>query len=173
MKYVTTAFLLVAGLALAPALAGDVPQNGNGEKPDRIVVGYAETITLLDSGLKVDARMDSGANTSSMHALNIEYFEREGDDDEWVSFVFEADGESISLERPLTRHTRIVQHSGERDRRPVVELEFCLDGIIHRAEFNLTDRSELTYPVLLGRRFLADAVLIDPAVSKTLSPGCP
>jgi len=172
MKYITCFFALMTGFALTPALADKDPDNSS-QASERIVAGYAETITLLDSGIEVNALMDSGANTSSMHALDIESFKRGDEDEEWVRFVFESGDQSITIEQPVTRYTRIIQHSGERDRRPVIELDFCLAGKIHRTEFNLTDRSELTYPVLLGRRFLADAVLIDSAASKTLSPDCP
>ncbi len=146
-----------------------VGNDNAGDAPSRKVMGYIERIVVLPDNIEAEARLDSGANTSSMHALDIEYL----DDEERVRFVFEADGQRATLERPLVRHTRIVQHSGERDRRPVASVEFCLDGRQHEAEFTLTDRSELTYPVLLGRRFLADVALIDPAVERTLSAACP
>ncbi|MEZ5504604.1 MAG: RimK/LysX family protein [Gammaproteobacteria bacterium] len=41
--------------------------------------------------------------------------------------------------------------------------KFMLDGHEYEAQFTLTDRSRFIYPVLLGRRFLEHAALVDPS----------
>ena len=172
MKHRAIPGLVLLCLAITPLMAND-EANQQTQIPVRTVLGYVEPISVLPDGIEVEARLDSGASTSSMHALEIEVLEDGDNGDKRVKFVFESDDKRMTVERPLVRHTNIVQHSGERDRRPVVMMDFCMAGQQYEAEFTLTDRSALTYPVLLGRRFMGDVTLIDPAVSRISSPDCP
>ena len=52
-------------------------------------------------------------------------------------------------------------------RRFVVELDIRLGQKLQTTEFTLTDRSNMTYPVLLGRAFLMDLYVVDVARSYT------
>ena len=85
------------------------------------------------------ARVDSGAETSSLSAKDVVEFERDGDD--WVRFTFEHDSSDP------------------------VEMDIHLGDRLQRTEFTLTDRSRMTYPVLLGRAFLIDLYVVDVARS--------
>ena len=80
--------------------------------------------------------------------------------------------ESFTLERPLERYVRIVRHSGEHQRRPVVMLEVCLGNKLHDIEFSLIDRSHFIYPVLLGRSALQGQAVIDPDETYLSRPRC-
>lgn len=170
----------IVGLAAALALLGCVTPSGAAQEPaeDDIkrIVGWVERFTLLPQGIPVKAKLDTGARTSSISAIDIERFERDGD--RWVRFtlVLEDVDDVVHrerLERPLYRNVLIKDHDDASDRRPVVELDFCLDGRSHRAQFTLADRSGFIYPVLLGRRFLTDGFVIDPATSFEASSDCP
>ncbi len=128
----------------------------------RIIVGALEWVYLPIATHHYQARIDSGATTSSIHADNILRFERDGK--KWVRFELREDDDSepIEIETPLTRMVLIRQASaGETERRPVVTLTVNLGGLQQNSEFTLTDRSKMTYPVLLGRNFLQDVTLID------------
>ena len=52
-------------------------------------------------------------------------------------------------------------------RRFVVELDIRLGQKLQTTEFTLTDRSNMTYPVLLGRAFLMDLYVVDVSRSYT------
>lgn len=129
----------------------------------KLVVGSTEWIYLTPPGHHYQARVDSGATTSSLSAQDITRFERNGK--RWVSFKLQHDDEAepLLIEAPLVRNVRIRQASAEEvERRPVVQLTVNLgSGLQQDAEFTLTDRSQMTYPILLGREFLRDIVLID------------
>lgn len=135
---------------------------------DKIVVGRAEWIGLTNIGTYLKARIDSGANTSSLSAKDITYFERDGEN--WVRFKLGLTEEDVAveevrdqwIERPVVRRVRIIQASGD-ESRPVISLMMTLGPIQESVEFTLNDRSHLTYPVLLGRRFLMDIAVIDVA----------
>jgi len=154
--------LTAASPALAPS--GCPPVTSAAPELDgKTLVGGTEWIYLTPPGRHYKARIDSGAATSSLSALNIENFERNGEP--WVRFDLQHDDESeaVHIEVPLQRYVRIRQASADGvDRRAVVLLTLNLGPELQQqAEFSLTDRSEMTYPILLGRSFLQDLTLID------------
>lgn len=128
----------------------------------KMIVGEVEPLYLAIPGLVYEARIDSGATTSSLHATGIQRFERDGE--RWVRFdiLDPASGNRVTLERELSRTARILQSGSEdAERRAVVELPFVIGDHRQSAEFTLTDRSHLTYPILIGRNVLRDVMLID------------
>jgi len=136
------------------------------------IMGWVERVEIFGSGLSMKAKLDTGAKTSSLDATEIEIFREDGK--RWVRFVITDDDaqESFTLERPLERYVRIVRHSGEHQRRPVVMLEICLGSNLHDIEFSLIDRSNFIYPVLLGRSALQGQTLIDPDETYLTRPRC-
>lgn len=150
---------------LKPVACPEIPQ-GDDPAPDKTLLGTLEWIWLEPPGRAYRARVDSGANTSSISAVNVREFERDGKD--WVRFTFDHDGEESEamIERPVERVVLIRQVSAaEPERRPVVLLTVRLGDLVQKTEFTLTDRTEMTFPVLLGRDFLRDLYLIDVAKS--------
>lgn len=145
--------------------------SGNNSATDKDVVGELEYVRLQPPDGLYEARIDTGATTSSLDARNIETFERDGED--WVRFTMPAPAgqeEDIEMEEPVARFVRIIQSSTEDyDRRPVVELQYQLGNTKRMAEFNLTDRSNLTHPMLVGRNILRDLLVVD--VSQKHSTG--
>lgn len=134
----------------------------------KVLVGRNEWVGLPDVGTYLKARVDSGANTSSLSATEITPFERDGED--WVRFKLGVNEEDVVvedvvdewIEEPVVRRVRIIQAAGE-ESRPVISLIMTLGSIREPVEFTLKDRSHLSYPVLLGRRFLLDISVIDVA----------
>lgn len=139
----------------------------------RAVVGWVEFVTLEDFDVIAKAKLDSGAMTSSLHAEKIEYFERDGR--QWVRFEFDKKArpplhgmpavprQTRTIEAPLKRMVKIKQHTVKYVQRPAVDLALRIGDQVYHVEFTLTDRDAFIYPVLLGRRFLQTALIIDPA----------
>lgn len=129
---------------------------------DKLLVGEIETVHIDPSDIKMLARIDSGATTSSLDARRITRFERDGKD--WVRFdlVNRQNDEVKTIERPLVRNARIVQSNTEEyERRPVVLMNLTLGDISQMVEFTLSDREHLTYAVLIGRNVMKDIILVD------------
>ncbi|HDZ46784.1 hypothetical protein LCGC14_0121130 [marine sediment metagenome] len=134
----------------------------------KTLVGRSEWVGFPGVGTYLQARVDSGANTSSLSAKDITRFERDGED--WVRFKLALNEDDVVvesqrdewIEAPIERRVRILQASGE-ESRPVISLLMTLGPISENVEFTLNDRTHLVYPVLLGRRFLMDIALIDVA----------
>jgi len=128
------------------------------------VFGEAEMGHIPALSLRFPARIDTGARTTSLHATNIELFERDGKD--WVRFQNDRSGNGVqNWELPLKRMVRIKRKQGGSIERPVVELKIQVGDVIQRLEVNLADRGNFEYPLLIGRDFLQDLVIVD--VSKS------
>lgn len=136
-----------------------------------IIAGWVEEIVLAPSQTRYRAKLDTGAKTSSIHALHIEEFERDGQ--QWVRFQLPRGqgkkSKETTLEVPLYRKTLIKRHKLDSAKRYVVELGFCMDSQYYETQFTLADRSNFIYPVLLGRRFLENKVIVDSAVTHKYS----
>lgn len=128
----------------------------------KVIVGEVENFYLAGPQLIYKARIDSGAETSSIDARNITRFERDGGN--WVRFDVPVPGaeEFVTLEKEISRRVKVIQASAdEAERRVVVELQFSIGDHQQVAEFTLADRSNLSYQALIGRNVLRDVMLID------------
>ena len=127
---------------------------------DRMVVGRVERVRVDPPGFIMDARIDTGADSSSIHAERISEFERDGKD--WVRFDIVTEQLNVTLERPVRRHVRVFQQSDKAGtRRPVVDMRILIGNISDTFEFTLADRSHLEHNMILGRNFLTDLAVVD------------
>lgn len=127
---------------------------------ERAVMGWLESVFFRPWNIRMTAKLDTGANTSSLHAERIERFTRNGD--KWVRFSLgRGEDKKVVVERPVIRMANIKQHGKGSSQREVVMMVLCKNGKEYETEFTLVDRSNFSYPVLLGRSFLKDTALVD------------
>ena len=142
------------------------PINNDSELGEKQILGEVEWVGLPSIGTYLESRVDTGAASSSLSARDITPFERDGED--WVRFKLALDDDDAvvdslrdkSIEAERVRTARIRQASGTEER-AVIELPVKMGSIEQTVEFTLTDRSRLTYPILLGRNFLRDIAVVD------------
>ncbi len=131
------------------------------------IAGWLEVVILSPWQTRLRAKLDTGAKTSSMHAENIEVFERAGK--QWVRFDLpKGKAKSNKAERvelPVVRDVMIKRHDLPPAIRYVVEAGFCLNQHYYTTEFTLADRKNFNYPILLGRQFLKQTILVDSSDS--------
>lgn len=133
----------------------------------RRILGRVEWAYLDVIGYPLKARIDTGAKSSSLSAAGIQFFERDGVG--WVRFFLPRDPEQKRYERPVVRVARIRKSlSDDIEERPTIKLMVQVGGSIDEAEFTLTNREDLSYPVVLGRNFLQDVFLVDVGKSFTM-----
>ena len=167
-------------LLLAPVVMGGIAFGAPAEseksaKPvkPRVVIGRIEFIVVRDVGLRLKARIDTGAGVSSIHAKILEI--KKTSDGESVRFqITDAEGTTETLERRIVGWSRIkVMGSDRKNRRPIVELRICLGGKKLKGRVNLNDRSNYLYPVLIGRNLLnTGKYLVDPGQRYLEEPDC-
>ncbi len=165
--------VLFSGLVLGAAGAGANEIN---------IYGVSEKAALPELGLKLPAKLDTGAVTASLSALNIKTFKRENQD--WVRFDLAVDGtqEGETLELPVVRTSQIKRRADDvtdesaptHTSRPVIEMDVCLGGERQTIEVNLTDRTAFSYPLLIGSTALQQfQAAVDPSVKYSAGdPGC-
>lgn len=144
------------------------------ELPRKMLVGRREQVWIEPLQMTLPARIDTGAETASLDARNIEEFERNGK--AWVRFdiVHPVNGEAISMEREVSRYVRILQSSTDKpERRAVIELGIVIGNIRQEAEFTLSNRSHLDFQVLVGRNILRDLMIVDVGQSNIAAPRIP
>ncbi|MEL7451903.1 MAG: RimK/LysX family protein [Pseudomonadota bacterium] len=184
---------MFGGLSLmsAPALADDQIH----------ILGWLEHATITSVGIRMDAKLDTGAKTSAIHAEilsrdslaetdEIELRAENDDDEEMLDFdpdqdienqttrvvlfrVSNEEGEERILEREVIRTVRIKRRGGGVERRPVVELDLCIAGIPVEGEVSLADRTTFNYPLLIGRDMLDDGdIAVNPDSDYTAAAKC-
>lgn len=125
-----------------------------------VLMGEVEKIYLVKEKITFDARVDTGAVSSSLGVFNATKFERDGEN--WIRFTLTPNKESQMYEYPIVRMIKIAQRSGTpADNRPVIELQFKLGEQSYVSNFNLANRSHLEFQVLIGREFLRDIAIVD------------
>lgn len=141
-------------------------------------LGWIEWAWLQPGDIRIKTKLDTGAKTSSIHAVDIETFEHEGE--LWVRFRIplkqrpdDSDhGADVHVERPVIRETRIKEHERESIERYVVEMALCIGGMTFTTPMTLADRGGFNYPLLLGRSALKGRSVIDPARTFTTGECC-
>jgi len=163
-------YLLLVSLLAAIAFA--LPQEAHARDPSKTIFGYVERVIISSSGFSLKAKLDTGAETSSLDAHNIQRFRR--GDARYVRFDVKdpKTGDFVTLERPLARMVRIKEHDAPSKRRPVVKMWICLGHLTQQVEVSLTSRSEFIYPLLIGRSAMRGSVIVDPDLTFTSKAKC-
>lgn len=154
------------------AMAGQ-PERMAEEK--KITLGWLQSIRLLPETVRLTAKLDTGAKSSAIHAVDVIAYSKDGR--EYVDFSIPVELKSgvtnLRYSLPVIKQSKIKQHDRDLDIRYVVELDFCIAGGIYSAQFSLDDREQFNYPVLLGRDFLKNYFVVDPAQTFVAKYHCP
>ena len=139
-------------------------------KPKQMI-GWRESVSLPDLNLSLfSSKTDTGARTTALHASNISEIEVDGE--QWVEFIPDHDAsvpESCCKARVL--HVRsITNTSGVPEERFIIATTLRIGEQEQRIEVSLTNRSEMKFPLILGRTALRVCRLtVDPSRSWLVS----
>jgi len=134
------------------------------KKKDLKIIGRLEPINFPEWDLYgIDAKIDTGAYTSSLHCHHIKSIQK--DDGEYVRFnLLDPSHETYNdklFELPIHRKKVVKSSNGSREERFVVKTKVKLSDRLLTAELSLTDRSEMRYPVLVGRKLINGRFIVD------------
>lgn len=131
---------------------------------DYVVIGKTELVDLPDLGLThVEMKVDTGAQTSSMHAFDIEEFERDGE--KYVRFKinpFRKSAQVSQFEVKLFDKRKVKGTCGKATMRPIIRSTIKLGHVVKQVEFTLSNRENMKYRFLLGRQAMEDHILVHP-----------
>ena len=123
-------------------------------------VGWRELVDLPGIGLtSIPAKIDTGARTSSLHARVLEDFEREGQ--HYVRFAVDWDDIAHEGEAVRVDLRGITSSNGETQNRYVIKTPLRIGNVEFRAELSLADRSDMKFPMLVGRTALRRRFVVD------------
>lgn len=113
--------------------------------------------------LDVEAKVDTGAYSSSIHISLVEEI-LIGNNTVLKAYIYENSHFSSNHQSfEFTDFTlkNVKSSNGIIEKRYVVKTLVKLKGKKIRTQFTLTDRSDMKYPILLGRKFLSKRFLVD------------
>jgi hypothetical protein len=152
-------FILLLNLFLLSG--GDRAQAG-----ERTKIGLVEDVILLTWGIRLPARIDTGAAHSSLDARELTI------KDNVAEFKLPAKYGGRQLRLPIIKW-QTIRSAESKERRPVVEIELCVGPKHLRSRVNLNDRSKVKYPLIIGRDILRENFVVDCMESKCAPPSCP
>lgn len=131
------------------------------------IIGANEPVYFLPMKAPFMARIDTGAETSSIDADNITPFERDGE--KWVSFdlVNRDANETHHFEKKIHKQIKIRRIEESEDRL-VVTMDVKMGGEIIKTQFTLAKRDKFNYQALIGRNILTGRAIVDTSLSNTL-----
>ena len=135
-----------------------MPQN-------KIILGSEEWCSFPELGIPaIKARVDSGAKTSALHAINIAPFVKDGIN--WVKFDINPIQNNlktvIHCEALLIDKRVVKSSSGFREQRYVIQSNINIGSDLWAIEMTLTNRDSMGFRMLLGREAMSGRILVDP-----------
>ncbi|HWR84449.1 MAG TPA: RimK/LysX family protein [Rhodoglobus sp.] len=128
------------------------------------LAGWREWVRLPGIGVPwVKAKLDTGAQTSSLHAFDAEEFQR--DAASWVRFRVrpwqESDEDEVVVELPVHDRRRVRSSNGQVQERIVVRMNLVLMEQEVDAEVTLSNRDQMGFRMLIGREALQQGFVVD------------
>jgi hypothetical protein len=122
-----------------------------------IRAGWREWVQLPDIDVPwIKAKLDTGAQTSSLHASSIRAFDRDGED--WVRFRVrpwqDSTEDDVVVELPIQDRRNVRSSNGHVQERIVVRMRIVLLQKTIRTDVTLSNRSTMGFRMLIGRRAL-------------------
>lgn len=132
------------------------PEASSEEEEEATAVGLKETIIIkrINDNKPFEGKVDTGADRCSLHGTDIEV------GDNYVRFMCE----DVRYKVPLERFVNVLASNGS-EKRPIVKFNVEFNGnTFEDIEFNISDRSDMKFPVIIGRNLLEVAgVMVNPS----------
>ncbi|QYJ84714.1 RimK/LysX family protein [Shewanella mesophila] len=132
---------------------------------DKRVIGPVAPISIVETGLVFETRIDSGAVENSLHAVDLKI---EGGVDDMELNVgkmlyFTTENEKGESHRVHARiaEVSLIRNAQGSEIRYMVELNVGEPGLEYKVKVNLRDRSKMTNKLLIGRNWLQGHYLVD------------
>jgi hypothetical protein len=131
---------------------------------EKVIIGRSDRIDFPDLHMSnVEAKIDTGAFTSAIHYHRAEEVEKNGK--KYLHFTLldpahpEFNGKNFYLKNYKKR--TIKNSFGESEERFIITTKIILFDKSFEAEFSLSNRGNLKFPILLGRKLLEKEFIVD------------
>lgn len=134
------------------------------KKKEKKRLGRSDKLDLPELGLyDIDSKIDTGAYSCSIHCSNIEVVEK--DRERYLHFIL------LDPSHPAYNNKsfyfkefkeKMVKNSfGQAEKRFVIRTPVKIYNKLFNSEFSLSNRGNLRFPILLGRKLLKMGFLVD------------
>lgn len=125
------------------------------------IIGKREIVSILDLELfDLDVKIDTGADSNSLHCDDI-YI----DDENFVHFTLldkvHPAYHTKKIKMPLYKMKKVKSSNGTIQIRASIKVDILFFNKRYTTVISLTNRSDMKYPMLIGRKFLANRFLVD------------
>ena len=125
------------------------------------IIGKREIVSILDLELfDLDVKIDTGADSNSLHCDDI-YI----DDENFVHFTLldkvHPAYHTKKIKMPLYKIKKVKSSNGTIQIRASIKVDILFYNKRYTTVISLTNRSDMKYPMLIGRKFLANRFLVD------------
>jgi hypothetical protein len=133
------------------------------------VIGATAMVTEATSGLQFSARVDTGATTCSIHAIQWEIEDPVRRPSQNIGkpiriLIKNEKGEEAWVDAVVASRVRVrssVQSEDDYHGRYKVRLPLEWNGVKKKVLVSINDRTDMDYPLLIGRNFLRGDFLVD------------
>lgn len=143
----------------------------SGKYKAKLIIGWYEWCRFPDLNLPgITAKIDTGAKTSSLHAFKIRPFTRDGE--KWVRFIVHPlqrrRHPEIKCEARVVDERPVTSSNGTTENRIVISTTLVMGGRSFKTELTLSNRDEMGFRLLIGRKSLVRRFIVDPSLKLTL-----
>lgn len=133
---------------------------------EKIIIGQKELVSIVDLDLyDLDAKVDTGADSNALHCDHIEIHEDK------VTFCLLDDihpsYHNKQFTFPLYKIKKVKSSNGEVQLRPSIKVTIKFLNKKYTSVISLTNRADMKFPMLLGKRFLNKRFLVDVSLQYT------
>ena len=134
------------------------------KKFEKLVIGRSDKIDFPDLSLfDIDAKIDTGAYSCSIHCHSIEVVD-EGKLKMVHFHLLDPSHPEYNEKQfilPVFSMRNVKSSSGNIERRVFIQTTALLFDQLFKIDLSLTDRSDMSFPVLLGRKLLMSRFVVD------------
>ncbi|TGL60011.1 ATP-dependent zinc protease [Leptospira jelokensis] len=130
------------------------------------IIGRVEWVEFPNWKLKLRARIDTGALSCSINAINIERVVENGET--YILFDTFVNEKPVRLKSKFVKEAKVTSTSGVSEKRIMISELMKIGKYKEETMINLNDRNNLNYPILVGRNFLRGKFLVDVSLSHQL-----
>ncbi|MFT4545893.1 MAG: hypothetical protein ACI9EQ_002374 [Bacteroidia bacterium] len=128
----------------------------------RVDIADFEEFDLEDIKLK----MDTGAYTSSIHTHDIQEVELDGE--KYIEFKLLDPSHPLYQDRVFRtrdfKQKKVKSSFGTVEERYVIETTITIFDKVYPIQLSLSERGNMKYPILMGRRFLNKKFIVDTSL---------
>ena len=135
---------------------------------DKIIVGWREWLSIPGLNIKgIKAKIDTGARTSALHAVNLKSFEINGRHK--IKFgvhpLQRRNDIVVKCVADVIDYRRVTSSDGQSEMRYIVHSSITIGNLTWPVELSLTNRKSMRFRMLLGRSAISGLLIVDPAKS--------